>query len=91
MSEGIPTITTTAAASTKYNQSILCDARHEKNAAYKAKKARFAGSDARAKRQKLFRTGERELEKTVRDSEAKKQGKKPEDVKLKNLKKSWSK
>jgi len=59
------------------------------HAAYKAKKARFAGSDARAKRQKLFRKGEKELEKTVRDSEAKKQGKKPEDVKLKNLKRSW--
>ena len=56
---------------------------------YKPQKARFSGSDARAKRQKLMRTGERELEKTVRDSEAKKQGKDPKDVKLKNLKKSW--
>ena len=56
---------------------------------YKAQKARFAGPDARAKRQKLMRAGERELEKTVRDSEAKKQGKDPKDVKLKNLKKSW--
>ena len=36
-----------------------------------------------------MRTGERELEKTVRGAEAKKQGKDPKDVKLKNLKKSW--
>tara|TARA_B100000902_G_C26573912_1_gene557894 strand:+ start:24 stop:542 length:519 start_codon:yes stop_codon:yes gene_type:complete len=56
---------------------------------YKAQKARFSGPDARAKRQKLMRSGERELEKSVRDSEAKKQGKSPKDVKLKNFKKSW--
>ena len=56
---------------------------------YKSQKARFSGPDARAKRQKLMRSGERELEKSVRDSEAKKQGKSPKDVKLKNFKKSW--
>jgi len=58
---------------------------------YKPQKVRFSGPDARAKRQKLMRAGEKELERRVREVEAHKQRKKPEDVELKNLKKSWSK
>ena len=57
----------------------------------KPQKVRFSGPDARAKRQKLMRAGEKELERRVREVEAHKQRKKPEDVELKNLKKSWSK
>ncbi len=56
---------------------------------YKSQKVRFSGPDARAKRQKLMRAGEKELERRVREVEAHKQRKKPEDVKLKNFKKSW--
>ena len=56
---------------------------------YKPQKVRFSGPDARSKRQKLMRAGEKELERRVREVEAHKQRKKPEDVKLKNFKKSW--
>jgi len=58
---------------------------------YKPQKVRFSGPDARSKRQKLMRAGEKELERRVREVEAHKQRKKPEDVELKNFKKSWSK
>jgi hypothetical protein len=49
-----------------------------------------ASGYTRAERQRLMRAGEAELERRVRQSEAEKQGKKPSEVKLKNLKKSWS-
>ena len=47
-------------------------------------------SYTRSERQKLMRTGERELERRVRDAEGEKQGKNPKDVKLKNLKRTWA-
>jgi hypothetical protein len=56
---------------------------------YKPQKAKFTGKEGRAERQKLMRAGEAELERRVREAEAEKQGKKPSEVKLKNLKKSW--
>ena len=37
-----------------------------------------------------MRSGERELERRVRDAEGEKQGKNPKDVKLKNLKRTWA-
>ena len=49
-----------------------------------------ASGYSRAERQRLMRAGEAELEKRVREAEAEKQGKKPKEVVLKNLKKSWS-
>lgn len=43
----------------------------------------------RAERKDLTRKGQRKLESLVRQSEAEKQGKKPEEVKLKNDYKTW--
>jgi len=44
---------------------------------------------SRAERKTITRKGQEKLEKLVRQSEAEKQGKKPEDVKLKNDYRTW--
>lgn len=57
---------------------------------YDSKAGKPQKSYTRSERQKLMRTGERELERRVRDAEGEKQGKNPKDVKLKNLKRTWA-
>ena len=57
---------------------------------YDPKAGKPQKSYTRSERQKLMRTGERELERRVRDSEGQKQGKNPKDVKLKNFNRTWA-
>lgn len=68
---------------------LLSKKKEEKPVSPNYKPAKASGY-TRAERQRLMRAGEAELEKRVREAEAQKQGKKPSEVKLKNLKKSWS-
>jgi len=70
--------------------SKLLSKKAEPKAAAPGYKPAKASGYTRSERQKLMRAGEAELERRVRQSEAEKQGKKPSEVKLKNLKKSWS-
>ena len=57
---------------------------------YDPKAGKPQKSYTRSERQKLMRSGERELERRVRDSEGQKQGKNPKDVKLKNFNRTWA-
>jgi len=57
---------------------------------YDPKAGKPQKSYTRSERQKLMRTGERELERRVRDAEGEKQGKNPKDVKLKNFNRTWA-
>ena len=68
---------------------LLSKKKEQKPVSPNYKPAKASGY-TRAERQRLMRAGEAELEKRVREAEAQKQGKKPSEVKLKNLKKSWS-
>jgi len=87
--------TTTAAAKPKAKEvektaSKLLSTKKPQAQAHPSYKPAKASGYTRAERQRLMRAGEAELEKRVREAEAEKQGKKPKEVVLKNLKKSWS-
>ena len=84
--------TTTSSKDTEKQASKLLTKKTTKSVSpkYDPKAGKPQKSYTRSERQKLMRSGERELERRVRDAEGEKQGKNPKDVKLKNFNRTWA-